>query len=712
MVLLCVILTVGFCQTVFANEQAFARVDALYDSVIAQEGQFYVQKDEVAYRRDVEELIEHYRNVMDVDDKNPEVHYRLARLYMVLNTVNDRQRAKRALNKAIRLEPDNVDYQLTLGKLLWSQMFWYNGNAHYEDLTETFPQESRALAKAQYWMGFYALQGFLAYRDRLVMGHEEFAEADRVKAIDLFKRSIEADPDLRDPYYHLGLLYLETGQPDSLIFYARRLTQRYPEDAHAFLFCGLGYQTLGQEALAYEYYTTALNMFSDAEREMMASVAYLTSEEERVVEEVSRDRFWKKKDPLLLSHFNESRMDHYRRVAYANLRFSRLLRGIPGWQTDKGKTHIRFGPYLSRSVYERRETWYYDDFRIHFRSGADLDAWYFDGEEVGEALASLAEGYWPDHGRAHFEKQPPNFYDPYHNQKYSMPHQVVAFPVGDSVRLEVAYAIPVEKVNIANDVQIENGLFLFDAQWDSIYADVKKQNVFELNTQKTPEGLFWITQHTVILPNMVCDIVAEVGDYKYASVGTFRLKKEKAQIDSVLSLSEVLLASRIDLEKPFPEVREDVQIVQNPLKTYRQSDFLRLYFEVYHLEQDAFGRSPYTVSYRVGWPEQEDVDPALFLAIEKVDTQLVVQESKLAAEGKRNYQVRYVIPEQKQVIRVADQEKTETEIAVEYEGDREQAIVFLNVDLNDVPVGVHQIQVQVSQKEKRAVQAVLFRVVE
>ena len=58
------------------------------------------------------------------------------------------------------------------------------------------------------------------------------------------------------------------------------------------------------------------------------------------VDSVERVRFWRRQDPLFLTEFNERRMEHYGRVAYANLRFSRPSKGIEGWRTDMGRAYI------------------------------------------------------------------------------------------------------------------------------------------------------------------------------------------------------------------------------------------------------------------------------------------------------------------------------------------------------------------------------------
>lgn len=53
------------------------------------------------------------------------------------------------------------------------------------------------------------------------------------------------------------------------------------------------------------------------------------------------EQFWLRRDPSRDTVENESRDEHYRRITYANERFSA---GIPGWLTDRGRIYITFGP--------------------------------------------------------------------------------------------------------------------------------------------------------------------------------------------------------------------------------------------------------------------------------------------------------------------------------------------------------------------------------
>jgi len=64
----------------------------------------------------------------------------------------------------------------------------------------------------------------------------------------------------------------------------------------------------------------------------------LTTDEER---EHFIESFWARRDPTPDSTVNEYKEEHYRRIAWANDRFSLQ---ISGWQTDRGRTYITQGP--------------------------------------------------------------------------------------------------------------------------------------------------------------------------------------------------------------------------------------------------------------------------------------------------------------------------------------------------------------------------------
>ncbi len=65
---------------------------------------------------------------------------------------------------------------------------------------------------------------------------------------------------------------------------------------------------------------------------------HLNSNEER---EQFIEQFWLRRDPTPTTIENEYREEHYRRIAYANEKFSV---GRPGWKSDRGRIYIIHGP--------------------------------------------------------------------------------------------------------------------------------------------------------------------------------------------------------------------------------------------------------------------------------------------------------------------------------------------------------------------------------
>jgi GWxTD domain-containing protein len=67
-----------------------------------------------------------------------------------------------------------------------------------------------------------------------------------------------------------------------------------------------------------------------------------------------------------------------------------------------------------------------------------------------------------------------------------------------------------------------------------------------------------------------------------------------------LSISDILFASKIErVTRQSPFNRGALEVVPHPLRRYKKSDVVPVYFEVYNLELDDDGLSKYTVDYRI-----------------------------------------------------------------------------------------------------------------
>ena len=85
----------------------------------------------------------------------------------------------------------------------------------------------------------------------------------------------------------------------------------------------------------------------------------------------------------------------------------------------------------------------------------------------------------------------------------------------------------------------------------------------------------------------------------------------------------------------------------------------------------------------------------------------------------RDYQVRYVFPEEDRITRLIEEmtpegRGMERSVTAQYDGDRRDDLTYLEIDIAEMPVGVHKLMVTVKdvRTEQIAERDVLFRVVE
>ena len=729
---ICLMVTLLFFLSSWEQASAsISDVDSLYQTAVGQLGHM-----------SVEASLEAFKRVLEVAPDYATAHYQMARLYIVLGTPNDHQRADRAIKEAIRLDRENEEYQLTLADLMWEKGFRFNAEQQYLKVLKLYPGS----AKAAFGIGLRALKHFLKYQDMrdseklvdtVVLFHwGHFAEKDRRKAISYLQQSISLDPEFSDAYYQLGLAHFENSRPDSLLVVSERLLTVKTEDKDALLYCGLAYQKLDDEKAAYQCYLKAIAQMGPEEWTVMESIEDLMPEGERDVlgtamervasggAEPTLDAFWRKQDPLHLTPFNERRMAHYGRVAYANLRFSRVEKGIPGWQTDMGRSYIKFGRWRGKVAQRpevnmtgaglvltpHTETWFYEGFKLTFRNMDGLDGWAFDWTYHGVADPAAREV---------FKKKAPRYVDPYARQKYRMPNQVAAFREGEGVRVEIAYALPKTRLRLSEPeglVNLESGVFLFDAAWQTVYRKtdeaVLKYPVSGVEKQRA--STYALQERTLRIKPGTYHLVGEVVDLEAKSIGTFQTFRDFAFPGTFLAASDLLLASHIEEIDGFPEGRSDLKIQANPLRTFTRGQSVYIYLEVYNLKQDTFGRTDYEISYRVGRPDEETVDSALFAAVDSSPQGVVEIEPVFRGEDV-DYRVRYVLPQGNRFARqIKGMDAAETAVTVRYEGDQKDDFTYLQVDVSQASVGIQKLTVNITDRQTGQTEEreVLFRVID
>ena len=723
-----------------------------------------------------EESIAAFRAILSRDNEYAPAYNALANLYLQANTVNDRQRAMRMIQQAIAIDPNNAEYRLTRGKIWWAQGFRSRALRQYENVNEKEPDNTEALDGE----GMCQVYEFLAIKDER-RDFREYAQEAKQEAEHVLRKSIQLDATNQKPYYLLGILYFEDEDWSTFQALMQDLHAQYPDDKNTLLFCGLAAYQLGEYNESHEYYQRAYDLMSLEERELLESIKLLIPKEDHASRDTTqtidklleREMFWKSQDPLYLSNLNERKMEHFGRMAYSNLRFRRFSDDVEGWQTDMGKTYIKFGRYRRRiSSYLRRgETWFYETFKMVY-CGDGADHWSFcGGSEIGSGISSESMAttridkflgpqddlndnlidrllsrsfhYIPsvlEEASHHtFRKIAQRFVDPYLQRKYTLPYQVAAFEERDSVRIELSYMIPKDRLESkaeTGEVSFWDGVFLFDEYWNDVY-NYRKSVSFPLppplpaeNAAARHRNDHLLVSRMLSVPQGNYHLSVELLDQTSGAIGIARDEEQYVYDVESFHLSDLLVGNNIQTRHSFPQGRDDLIITPNPVRTFSQSESVFIYLELYDLKRDDFGNTAYEISYTIGKPEVDTLSPTLFASQNVIDTlgtttidlRVEQAESNLAlAEGlatERSQeslsgngeiwgetkiytsggQVHHIAAEGIKIMRSKDGDLTRT-VTADYEGNREDDFTYLQIDVNQVPEGIYQLTVLAKDKQ-------------
>jgi hypothetical protein len=225
---------------------------------------------------------------------------------------------------------------------------------------------------------------------------------------------------------------------------------------------------------------------------------------------------------------------------------------------------------------------------------------------------------------------------------------------------------------------------------------------------------YFTTQHTMHVASGNYTVAAEVVDRVSGSIGAFRTSYESDVLTGGFAMSDLLLARRIEPKKSFPESREDLDIEANPMRTFYPAEPVYIYLELYDLKRDTFGRTRFDIAYRIGRPKNKKIDPALFTDLNlpegQIEIRLVEQPNKQLV-----YDVSYTVLERNLINKWKEVRRNhfETTITAQYEGDNRDDFTYLQIDISQLPTGVHQLTVFARDlhTNKKVERHLLFRVI-
>jgi GWxTD domain-containing protein len=567
--------------------------------------------------------IEALEKALDQDRHRAETHAELTELYLQEGTLTGRIEAERHIHQAVKIDPDNARYQVQYGMVKRMQGFRHAAKRKFTKALELDPN----CADAYYNLGVLSDQEVWHFRDMVdgPIHFDHFAEKDELQSIDYFRKALRIDPNHRNALFHLGLVYCEQGEFENMAGLCRRMLKNDPDDKDARLFHGLALYRQGRGREAWEEYTVAKELMGEDERAVFESIESLLSPDEEKqylaasFEERDRlaSRFWHRQDPLFLTDYNERILEHYSRVAYANLRYGFPDKGIGGWETDQGKVYIRYGSPLFRTrtrpsiepgernpVQTSIEVWRYGDFDHVFEDMLLTGQYRF-------KWGSRPETDGLSKFNSLIKEVPQTFDYDYGGQRFTVPCALASFR-GEKGKtsVDLCYALPAKYLDYTvkqheSRVSVEIGAFFFDDGWQSVLRDVGDE---ELVTERIDPLKEYdvVSQRTVLVEPGEYHFALEVRDKRSENIGFLRdTVVVKGYGFEKLQLSDVLFATDIQPitgEDAFR--RGEFQIVPHPTKRYSPSQPVFIYYEIYNLQPDVFGQTHYVVEYIIG-PEPE-----------------------------------------------------------------------------------------------------------
>lgn len=631
----------------------------------------HLRKAEELYRAGrVTGAIAQIQAALEIDESNAYAYHLLAKSYIRLDNPNERSRAEKAAEKSIELEPENTEYQVFLAKVYKDQGFTENAQKYLEKFVEEHPDDKEALymlgqiyqntmdrlrdlvsAEQKQLMAYVFNQmrfGTLGdalepwekrYEEYPVIYYEKFYDEEVVKAEEAYSRLSQLDPDYEDANRQMAILAYQTKNWWKMVTIARNMVEKDSTDRNAYLLLGLAYQ----RASVYEYADRAFQQFKDRllsyERRLFDNFDLFLAKAEQAAfshmigidREIERNKFWKSRDPLYLTEYNERKLEHITRVAEANLLYSAPKFNIEGWKSDRGLIWVRYGApkRIARnlnilanrgSIRERLsnmrnydttedmyEFWYYDDFSFMFY---EFPLWsgavrFYDGSEISfSEVARTIQKNLPDL----YELEVPG-------KKFEIPYYAVDFRGrSPKTRVELFYAIPcasLSYVPAGNQYTafVEQGVFLFDTEWNDVHRDAREFTHTSLQAvDSTSRNFITIQKHIELNPSDY-HIAIEFKDDSSGNISTVRevLHVEKYGFET-LQLSDILLVHDIEpTVSPEALTIDNLKFTPNVSRIYEKPNSIFLYFEVYNLQLTGVpGNSRYKIEYSVQYRKSED----------------------------------------------------------------------------------------------------------
>ncbi len=581
---------------------------------------YYRQGLEALAKNDTAKAEISFENSIRIEE-TAQTQFELAKILINKKSIRGRAEARKLLTSAIYKDPENIEFRLLKAALM---EYFSPGLAfkEYENILEIDSTNDIAL----FQLGRIKEDDFNEFHHSVfqedpfspMLSLDKFALEDFEEAEQYFLKVLYHDSTNSQAILHLSTLYEDVGKPGKAIPYLQRLVELNPDDQQAHLYLGLMYYRTSNLKGAYGQYKEALILMKPAEQRdftyysVKELIKPLLGDEIKGFSEIDIknliDLYWRVKDPLYLTDYNERLLEHYSRVAYANLRFGVNRADLSGWKSDRGEVYLRYGEPLNRirfrpqinaggrtSVKLKTDVWYYNDMVFGFTDTFFNGKYQFSQPSPGNVYQSQYENdsytYFNYVKKIRNETYDPKFEGP----KFEVPYSLAQFKnVNDNYRtdLYLSYGLKATDSLISGNNFVYNhkvGLFVLDPLFNKISEVIDTFSVFpkyrELKINDTTDYI--INTVETIANQDSLNLGFEVTRFEDKGVSShhfpFDIKKFKK---TNLDISDIVLASDIqeDGEKDYPLKRGEINILPNPAAIFTESGKMFIYYELYNLK--------------------------------------------------------------------------------------------------------------------------------
>ena len=297
----------------------------------------------------------------------------------------------------------------------------------------------------------------------------------------------------------------------------------------------------------------------------------LESEKER---NIFIEAFWRQRDPTPGSPENESKQEHYQRIAYAN-KFLGRDTTKPGWKTDRGKIYIILGAPLDIDRYEASDSHY------------PIEVWFYQGDVKYGLPPYFNVAFFKKRGMSEFvfyspvQDGPQNLLRNYYGNPTDFEAAYEKLMAYDPILARVSISlIPGERPlmghpSLASDIMMGNVINLPQKKVDVVYAEklLKYKDIVEVEYTANYVGSDYLV--SIIKDSSDIFFVHFSIDPKTLSVGSFE-DKYYSYFELVYHITTIEGKTIFQNQKTYDLRFNNEQLKDIKLKSYSIQDMFPL----------------------------------------------------------------------------------------------------------------------------------------